>query len=207
MFAALSLPSYSAPITSANVTLLSGPQNLTAGALTSNSNTFLILERTQFVLPAAVTLDTLTIGVTNSTLWPGTSTTLAAGTVVDVWLFHVQRSGFSLSGLTSTIDFGAPVLGYAGRSFCGLGGACVAGTDVFGNPGSSYATNVLRGLELLPNRDSITQVALSSVSITAVTNTFTLDEVRIFTESQPEPGTWVLTAIAFGVIAAARRIR
>jgi len=132
---------------------------------------------------------------------------LAAGTMVDVWLFHVQRSGFSMSGLTSTIDFGAPVLGYAGRSLCGLGGACLAGTDVFGNPGSSYANHALRGLELLPNRDSITQLTLSSVSITAVTNAFTLDEVRIFTESQPEPGTLVLTAIAFGVIAAARRIR
>lgn len=196
-----------APISLQNVTLLSGPQNFTSGALTSNTNAFLVLERSQFVLPSQVTLDTLTNGITYSTFWPGTSSTLPAGTLVDVWLFHVQRSGFSLGALTSTIDFGAPILGYAGRGICGLGGACLSSTDAFGTPGSVYATGPLRGLELLISADSILQSSNSAVTISALTSALSLDEVRIFTVANPEPGSVVLVGIAFCLLAAARRLR
>mgnify|MGYP003329743953 CR=1 FL=1 len=196
-----------ATVTLQNAILLTGAQNLTSGALTSNTNAFLIQERSRFLLPSEITLDTLTNGITYSTFWPGTSSTLPAGTLVDVWLFHVQRSGFSLGNLTSTIDFGAPILGYAGRSLCGLGGACLSSTDAFGNPGSVYSAGVLRGLELLIGNDTILQNSNSAVTISAVTNAFLLDEVRIFTVSNPEPGTIVMMGVAFGVLAAVRRLR
>jgi hypothetical protein len=196
-----------APTFLQNATLLSGPQILTSGSLTSNTSAFLILERSQFVLPSQVTLDTLTNGITYSTFWPGTSSTLPAGTLVDVWLFHVQRSGYSLGNLTATIDFGAPILGYAGRGICGLGGACLSSTDAFGNPGSVYATGPLRGLELLISGDSIMQSSDSAVTISAITSAFFLDEVRIFTVSNPEPGTLLLTGISLFLFAARRRFR
>ncbi len=196
-----------APISLQNATLLSGPQILTSGALTSNTTAFLILERSHFLLPSQVTLDTLTRGITYSTFWPGTSSTLSAGTQVDVWLFHVQRSGYSLGSLTSTIDFGAAILGYAGRGVCGLGGTCLSSTDALGHPGSVYAAGPLRGLELLISGDSILQSSNSAVTLSAVTNAFFLDEVRIFTVSNPEPGTVAMIGIAACILAAARRLR
>lgn len=201
------LQTYAAPFTLQNAIALNGPQNLTSGALTSNTNGFLILERSQYRLPKAVTLDTLADGITYSTYWPGTSSTLPAGTLVDVWLFHVQRSGYSLGNLTSTIDFGSPILGYAGRGTCGFGGACLASTDAFGNPGSTYAAGPLRGLELLISDDTILQNSISMVTISAVTNAFFLDEVRIFVAPTPEPATWLLTGLAIGLLEIARRRR
>ncbi len=204
-FLTLSLAMSAAPTTSGNVTILTGPQNLTSGSLTSNTNTFLIQERVNYALPSAVTLDTLTNGITYSTFWPGSSSTLPAGTLVDVWLFHVQRSGISLGNLTSTIDFGSAILGYAGRSVCGLGGACPADTDVHGGPGNTYAASLLRGIELLVSNDTITQNSNSSVTILARTSSLTLDEVRIFVVSTPEPGTMAGTGIALAALALLRR--
>ena len=204
-FLTLSLAMSAAPTTSGNVTILTGPQNLTSGSLTSNTNTFLIQERVNYALPSAVTLDTLTNGITYSTFWPGSSSTLPAGTLVDVWLFHVQRSGFSLGNLTSTIDFGSAILGYAGRSACGLGGTCPADTDVHGAPGNTYAASLLRGIELLVSNDTITQNSNTSVTILARTSSLTLDEVRIFVVSTPEPGTMAGTGLALAAMALLRR--
>jgi len=197
----LSLAMSAAPTTSGNVTILTSPQNLTSGSLTSNTNTFLIQERLNYVLPSSVTLDTLTNGITYTTFWPGTSSTLPAGTLVDVWLFHVQRSGLSLGNLTSSIDFGSQILGYAGRSVCVGGGTCPADTDVHGGPGNTYAASALRGLELLVSNDTITQNSNTSVTILARTNSLLLDEVRIFVVSTPEPGTMAGTGIALTALA------
>jgi hypothetical protein len=204
LFLTLTLAMSAAPTTSGNVTILTGPQNLTSGSLTSDTNTFLIQERLNYALPSAVTLDTLTNGITYSTFWPVTSSTLPAGTLVDVWLFHVQRSS-SLGNLTSTIDFGSPILGYAGRSVCGLGGTCPAATDVHGGPGNTYAASLLRGIELLISNDTITQNSNTSVTILARTSPLTLDEVRIFVLSTPEPGTMAGTGAALAALALLRR--
>ena len=83
----------------------------------------------------------------------------------------------------------------------------MSSTDAFGNPGSVYSASLLRGLELLIGNDAILQNSNSSVTISAVTNAFLLDEVRIFTVSNPEPGTIVMMGVAFGVLAAVRRLR
>ncbi|MBM3786717.1 MAG: hypothetical protein FJW30_20350 [Acidobacteria bacterium] len=183
----LSAAAYGAPITTPNVQTLTGPVDLRFGALTSDSTLYLVSERTAYSVPSDITLDALATGVTYSTFWPGLTSTIFAGARVDVWLVHSQRTSNTLGNLSATIDFGATILGVSGRAICGLGGACPSDTDAHGDPANQYSgLSVLRGLELLISQDSIQQLSPTALALTLRTSRFFMDEIRVFTLSQPD---------------------
>lgn len=191
--------------TSANVEIVTSPVDLQIGSLNSNSKVFLIPERSFYVLPNAVTLETLDIGTTYNNYWPGDLTVIPAGTVVDVWLIHFNRSSLLLGQQTASFDFGAPILGVAGRSTCLIPNTvCPGDTDQYGNPANTYSNiQFLRGLELLLGEDSIRFDSDSKLTIKSTTSRLTIDEVRVFTLSNvPEPATAGLVAmllVGFGI--------
>ncbi len=194
-------------VTSANIQVTAPAVDLRLGSLTSDSKVFLIPERSFYVLPADLSLETLNVGTTYSTSWPGLSTTIQAGTLVDVWLLHFNRNSFILGQQTASVDFQSAILGVAGRSTCLLPNTvCPADTDSYGNAANTY-TNIqfLRGLELLLGEDSIRFDTANKLTVKAFTSRLTMDEVRIFTASQvPEPGT---ALVAAGLLLLALRFR
>jgi hypothetical protein len=196
-----------APLTSSQVSVLSGAQDFTFSGLNSNQQIFLVSERTQYVLPSDVLLDTLPTGGGGSVPWPGSTVVLGAGTVVDVWLLYARRSSFVPALLTGSIDFGVPILGYSGRTICGLGGSCPADTRQHGNPASVYPSLPIgAGLELGLLGDRIQQTSNGSVSVSMLTNRILLDQVRIFTDgTTPEPSSYLLIAAGLLALLAARR--
>jgi hypothetical protein len=199
-----------APIVPGNVEIRTGPQTLGIGSLTSNSRIFLILEREGYALPSDLLLETLNTGTTYSNFWPGLTTTVPAGTRVDVWLLHFNRSGLAPGSQSATINFNAAILGLAGRATCGLPNAvCPGDTDVHGNPLSTYPVLQLgRGADLFIGlfNDSVRLDNATTLSVTLQSTSITQDQIRVFTvSSMPEPASFALLALPLAAIAFRRK--
>jgi hypothetical protein len=204
-FLLLTIPAIAAPIVPSNVEVRTGPQTFTIGSLTANNRMFLILEREGYIMPNDQVLETLNQGTTYTNLWPGLTTTVTAGTKVDVWLLHFNRSGILAGSQAATINFTQTILGLAGRAVCGLPNAvCPADTDVHGNPLSTYPTIQLgRGIDLFFGllADSIRLEDATTISVSLQTSSITQDQIRIFTTSAiPEPTTYALLALPLAAL-------
>lgn len=167
------------------------PLNMQLTGWTSNSNVALVLERSFYLLPSQITLETLNLGTQYNLLtpFPGSTSNIAAGTQVNVWLLHSHAQ--TAATFNGSVDFHERILGFGLRSLCGLGGVCPADLDSLGHPSVAYPQiSVGRGLEILLG-DRITQDSLSSISFRMVNTLATMDEIRIVTLAVPEPATWM----------------
>lgn len=195
------------PTTSSNVQFVTPPLSVQFTGWTSNSNVALIQERSFYVLPSQITLETLNLGTQYNLLtpFPGSTVNVPAGTAVDVWLLHGHAQ--TLATFNGTVDFQAPILGFGLRTVCGLGGVCPADLDSLGHPSVAYPQISLgRGLELLLG-DRITQDSLTSISFRMLNTLATMDEIRIVTLAVPEPGTCAAVLVALLLGGWTRRIQ
>jgi hypothetical protein len=162
--------------TTGAVTVVAPPPSLSLGQFESATEIRAIREQS-LVLSAPVGVEIKTPGTYMS---PGSPGFIAAGTAVQVYLFHEDIPGTGLITLTGSVTFDTPILGII-TSEGGLDA-----TDLsLGVPGTVYNTGEpLRGTFDSSPQDQITLSAdLRTVTFDAYRTSTYVDQIRVITEA------------------------
>ncbi|MDX2131412.1 MAG: hypothetical protein SFY69_05105 [Planctomycetota bacterium] len=176
-------------------TVIAPPASTVLGANQSNTQAWVFTEGT-VVLASALTLNATTPGMYTSagSLTPGS---VAAGTTVQSHYLYTDPDGSAARTYEGFVEFDQPILGVIV-----LRSNLNASDAALGAPGTAYADNAARGLELGSNADAFAiTVSQFRVNFRFVTSTAT-DDIRIITA--PAPAGAALAGLC-GLVALRRR--
>lgn len=190
---------------SGDLTQIAAPPSVAVGALEDNTNGRIFVERADYVLPSAVSVDVDgTLGLYNE-LADLTGGTVAAGTSVDSYLLHFDPD-FGNPSYAGSVQFDSTILAVIVLS------ASLDGSDaVLGAPGTTYQSGLpRRGLDLADFTilDSITLANSTTLQFDIVSGN-QMDHIRVLTSTAtvPEPSTFTLLLVAAAPLAWSARTR
>lgn len=180
---------------------IAAPPSVQPGALTSQTDAYVFLEKT-LTLGSALPVDISAPGLYNSAS-PTSVGVIPAGTDVASYMIHHESVSQQYSFIYITFTFPEPVLGIITTD------AGLNATDlVLGNPGTSYPTGLeYRGLEMpyTITPDSVFWAGNNVYVAVASTTALILDQMRVITTATipvPEPASVTLSLLAAAGLAA-----
>jgi hypothetical protein len=182
-----------------NGALIAPPPSALPGAIASDG--YSVWNETQGTLAAPVSLDYNGAPGSYNGLSAFTPTVLAPGTKYGTTMVHFDPVTDVVVGATAVITFSHSILGIA------LRGTSLDATDIYGAPGTTYATGFTqpfpdtRGIDFRTN-DRFTVSADGKTLQVRLTANFTgFDEMRVFTSGVPEPASLVVWSLMGAVVA------
>lgn len=179
-----------------DVSVIAAPASSALGDLESTTLAWAFNEATNFTLTANLSVDATTPGVytSNGSLTPGV---IPSGTTVNSHYLYSDPVGSVLGNYEGFVEFDAPILGVIVlRPGLNL-------SDILGAPGTNYADNSARGMELSSNESFTITITQQRVNFRFNTTSAT-DDIRIIT-AVPTPGAAGL--LGLGGLAMLRRKR
>lgn len=179
-----------------DVTVIAPPPSMALGALESNTTTHAWNEVSTFTLTAPLSVNATLPGTYSSvgSLTPGV---IPAGTVVSSHYLYSDPVASSAALYQGFMDFDQPVIGIIVLR------SELNASDWLGAPGTIYADNVARGMEVVSNEFFFLSVSTFRVGFQFNTTSAT-DDIRVIT-LVPAPG--AVGAFACASLWAARRRR
>jgi hypothetical protein len=176
-------------------TIIAAPPSAVLGASESNTQTWAFNEVSNFTLTAALPVNATTPGTytSNGALTPGV---IPAGTPISSHYLYSDPVGGSLSVYEGFVEFDQPILGVIVLR------ADLNSSDFLGAPGTLYADNTARGMELSQAERFVITISGARVNYRFETSSAT-DDIRIIT-AVPAPGAAALASLS-GLLAMRRR--
>ncbi|HYF13604.1 MAG TPA: hypothetical protein VD971_00880 [Phycisphaerales bacterium] len=184
--------------TGGDAIFIAAPASTALGALESDPNVHAFNEASNLVLSAGLPVNATTPGIytSNGSLTPGI---IPAGTAVNSHYIYSDPVGGGLETYQGFVDFDAPILGVI------ILRAALNGTDaLLGAPGTVYADNAARGMELSQGEHFTITISGTRLIYDFDTSSAT-DDIRVITAVPTPAG--VGLAAACGLLAMRRRRR
>lgn len=168
--------------TSNNVSIISPPESLDIGYLSSDSNVFLFNEKKDYLLKSDVFINTAQSGEYTN---PGTNTPsneyISAGTSVDSYYLHYDPTSSSGS-ISGSLTFNTEVIG-----LIFLNNELISSLPIFGSPSTIYLNDQIESIESPAIGDLITLSPDRLSLLFEFSATSRTDNIRIITSTSPVP--------------------
>jgi ABC-type transport system substrate-binding protein len=174
-----------------NIEQIALPTSLAAGATESSTNIRLFTEQQNLTLESDLNVNHLVSGAASFTgngtdTNPGTSGTLATGTILSSFLLHLDPAGTRVRTLSGSLTFDNPILGLIYNN--SSSNSTLNNTDsILGGLGVTYETSTSRRFLIGENADSFT-ISADGKTLTLTmraggTGATNIDNLRVVTSS------------------------